>query len=209
MDACGALCKCGGSLFRAVQVSRNVPVLRYLKRKGVPLTRYWYDFPRYERLHGDKSCVEHVQFLIDNDLGEFSYEEVTSAIQHQQISAAERLIEQGYPLHDNYVGAALFSRDLDFAKRLVGFGCEPTDQDYSIMFDDMWHNDDSMNFDYISMLEWLYSTGTRPYGARSVDEFQQGNRNLQDMFDSRPDVKGWFEDMFFRENMARFGWHKV
>lgn len=204
MHECGAIDKCGGSLFRAVQVSRNVPVLRYLKSKGVPLTRYWDDLNRYQRIHGDESCLEHVQTLLDNDLGEFSCEEVVSLIQHQQISAAKRLIEEGCPLYDNYVGAALFCLDLDFAKWLSFVGCEPMDQDYSIMFDDMWRDDEAMNFDFIPMLEWLYSTGTRPYGARSVDEFQQGNRNLQDMFDSRPDVKEWFERMF-----SRFGWQQV
>lgn len=201
--------KCEVSLFRAVQVSRNVPVLRYLKSKGVPLTRYWSDFPRYKRLHGDKSCLDHMQFLIDNGLGEFSYEEVLYAIKYHQISAAKRLIEQGGPLYDNYVGFALLSRDLDFAKWLVDVGCTPLDECYSIMFNEMSENDESMNFDYISMLDWLYSTGTRPYRARSVDEFQQGNRNLQDMFECRPDVQEWFERMFFRENMTMIGWQQV
>ena len=51
-----------------------------------------------------------------------------------------------------------------------------------------------------SMLEWFHSTGHRPYeGVRGVEEFQRGNRILQDRFDFRLDVKEWVEAMFSRE----------
>ena len=60
---------CAHSLVGAVQVSRNIEVLRFLESKGVPFIGHG-DYDVFEYLHGKgTSCVEHVKFLLEGKLG--------------------------------------------------------------------------------------------------------------------------------------------
>ncbi|CAM9430416.1 unnamed protein product [Hapterophycus canaliculatus] len=101
MDACGALYKCGGSLFFSVQLCRDVEILRFSGRK-IPLVDC-LDFERYEHLRGDKSCAEDVQLLLENELGTLYSNYLIEAIRYNKIDVAELLIEHGCPIADDIV----------------------------------------------------------------------------------------------------------
>lgn len=196
MDACGALYKCGGSLFFSVQLCRDVELER-----RIPLVDC-LDFDRYEHLHGDKWCAEDVQLLLENKLGTLYSNYLIEAIRYNKIDVAELLIEHGCPIADDIVDYALMSRRLDFAKRLADRGFIPTKGAYFSLFQDLWANDETLKFDCIPYLDWIHCMRGR-FEFEGLLEMMQENMSWWHIFSDRGDVQDWCDETSLGVNKKR------
>lgn len=160
------------------------------------------DFERYEHLHGDKSCVEDVQFLLENKLGTLDSNYLIEAIRYNKIDVAELLVEHGCPIADDIVDYALMSRRLDFAKRLADRGFIPTKGAYLSLFQDLWTNDETLQFDYIPYLDWIHCMRGR-FEFEGLLEMMQENMSWWNIFSDRGDVQDWFDETSLGVNMKR------
>lgn len=167
---------------------------------GVRTLDDYVDYERCESLHGDGSCVWFVKFLLDGGLGTFSEEDLIMAIQSKQLEVAELLIEHNCPIGDDIVDYALMSRQLQFAKRLVGRGCTLQRGAYRALFEELWENDETLEFDYIPYLNWINSV-RRIFDFKGLEEMERDGWGS--IFTDRPDVKDLFDQMISRHHMDR------
>lgn len=190
--------RCAHSLFRAVQVSRNIEVLRFLESKSVPFLGDG-DSDACEHLHD-----EHMKFLLESKLGAPRQHDLIMAIRNKLIDVAELLIEYGCPMPEEIIDYAMMSRELDFAKRLVDRGCMVQRSAYESMFEDIWWNEEAMEFDFRPCLAWIHSL-RRPFDFKGLEEMMEESViwGWQDVFEERPDVKDWFDEMIADYHMTR------
>ena len=206
MDECGRLPMlwCAHSLLRAVQVSRNVEVLQFLESKGVPFAfdSDDYKYETCERLYGDGVCADHVKFLLESKLGTIRQIDLIMAIRAQQIDVAELLIEYGCPLAEDIIDYALMSCRLGFAKRLVLRGCMVQRSAYFSMFEEIWWNEEAVEFDFRPSLDWVHSM-RRPFDFKGLEEMMKESRLWRDIFADRPEVQYWFDEKIVDYHMTR------